>query len=226
MCDLEGRHVLEVSAGRKQEEVSKVLERLADADAVEAVSMDMSRPFREAVQLCLPQARIVVDHFHVIQHVGKAVKKVFSRLARSAAGKQQLEGQMHLFLRNHEDLSVEEQQSRTSLGLAFPELGIACQLKHDLQTWYATASAETAAALLDEWIARVSREGPAELRKALSAFRDWRQEMLAFFDWLPTRLSNGFVEGKNTRTKALMRQAYGYRNRRHLRLRILLEQGA
>jgi hypothetical protein len=36
-------------------------------------------------------------------------------------------------------------------------------------------------------------------------------------------LSNGFVEGKNNRTKALMRQGYGYRNRQHLRLRILLE---
>jgi len=29
--------------------------------------------------------------------------------------------------------------------------------------------------------------------------------------------------GKNNRTKALMRQGYGYPNRRHLRLRILLE---
>jgi hypothetical protein len=45
---------------------------------------------------------------------------------------------------------------------------------------------------------------------------------LAFVDYLPTRLSNGFVEGKNNRTKALMRQGYGYRNRRNLRLRILL----
>ena len=40
---------------------------------------------------------------------------------------------------------------------------------------------------------------------------------------LATRLSNGFVEGKNNRTKALIRQGYGYRNRDHLRLRILLE---
>jgi len=40
---------------------------------------------------------------------------------------------------------------------------------------------------------------------------------------LSTRLRNGFVESKNNRTKALMRQGYGYRNRRNLRLRILLE---
>lgn len=93
----------------------------------------------------------------------------------------------------------------------------------DLRTWYATATKATAAGKLESWMAAVQRTGPAELRKALSAFRNWRQEILAFFDFLPTRLSNGFLEGKNHRTKALMRQGYGYRNRHHLRLRIFLE---
>jgi transposase len=68
----------------------------------------------------------------------------------------------------------------------------------------------------------VQQSGFDHLRKALSAFKNWRQEILAFFQFLPTRLSNGFVEGKNNCTKAPMRQGYGYRNRRHLRLRILL----
>src|SRR5437588_1607413 len=223
-CDLEARQVLEVSAGRKKDDVASVLERLSDCDGVEAVSMDMSTTFREAVQLCLPRARIVADHFHVIQHVGKAVNKVIGRWAKKEEGKQALDGQRHLFLRNKENLSAEEEQSRATLALAFPEIAIAWQLKEDLRTWYATASAATAAAGLDMWIATGKRYGPAELRKALSAFRDWRREILAFFDFLPTRLSNGFVEGKNNSSNALMRQAYGYRNRRHLRLRILLEK--
>lgn len=223
LCDLAGRHVLEVSPGRTKEEVSRLLERLTDCEAVEAVSMDMSITFREAVQLCLPRARIVADHFHVIQHVGKAVNKVIGRWAKKQEGKQALDGHRHLFLRNQEDLSAEEEQQRSTLALAFPEIASAWQLKEALRTWYATASAATAAAGLDTWITAVKRDGPAELRKALSAFRDWRQEILAFFDFLPTRLSNGFVEGKNNRTKAIMRQGYGYRNRCHLRLRILLE---
>ncbi len=226
LCDLEGRTVLEVSAGRKKDEVASVLERLSNCDGVEAVSMDMSTPFREAVQLCLPRARIVADHFHVIQHVNKAVNKVIGRCAQKEGGQQALEGQRHLFLRNQEDLSAEEEQSRVARASAFPEIGRAWQLKEALRTWYATASAPTAEAGLDTWIAAVKRYGPTELRTALSAFRNWRREMLAFFDFLPTRLSNGFVEGKNNRTKALMRQGYGYRNRRHLRLRILLEVAA
>lgn len=223
LCDLEGRKVLEVSAGRKKEEVVGLLERLTNCDGVEAVSMDMSSPFREAVQLCLPHARIVADHFHVIQHVNKAVNKVIGRFAKKEEGKKALESQRHLFLRNQQDLSAEEEQTRASLAATFPEIDIAWQIKEALRTWYATTSAATAAAELDGWIATVKRDGPAELRKALSAFRNWRQEILAFFDFLPTRLSNGFVEGKNNRTKALMRQGYGYRNRSHLRLRILLE---
>jgi transposase len=222
LCDLEAHQVLEVSAGRKKDEVAGVLERLSDCDGVEAVSMDMSTTFREAVQLCLPRARIVADHFHVIQHVNKAVNKVLGRWAKKAEGKQALEGQRHLFLRNQEDLSAEDEQSRASLAAAFPEIGRAWLLKEALRTWYASTEASTAAADLDSWIAAVKRHGPKELRKALSAFRNWRREILAFFDFLPTRLSNGFVEGKNNRTKALMRQGYGYRNRRHLRLRILL----
>jgi len=223
LCDLEGRKVLEVSAGRKKEEVAGVLERLSNCDGVEAVSMDMSTTFREAVQLCLPHARIVADHFHVIQHVGKAVNKVLGRYANKEEGKKALECQRHLFLRNQEDLSVEEEQKRVNLAAAFPEIERAWQLKEALRTWYASTSAATAAADLDAWVAAVKRDGPTELRKALSAFRNWRQEILAFIDFLPIRLSNGFVEGKNNRTKALMRQGYGYRNRRNLRLRILLE---
>ena len=125
-------------------------------------------------------------------------------------------------MRNREDLSLEEEQTQATLAQAFPEIAVAWQLKEAVRTWYATASATTAATELDAWIATVKREGPAELRKALSAFRNWRQEILAFFDFLPTRISNGFVEGKNNRTKALMRQGYGYPNRRNLRLRILM----
>ena len=52
--------------------------------------------------------------------------------------------------------------------------------------------------------------------------KNWRQEILAFFQFLPILVSNGFVEGKNNRTKAMIRQAYGYHNRYNLRMRILL----
>jgi Transposase len=69
---------------------------------------------------------------------------------------------------------------------------------------HATTLAATAAAELDGWIATVKSDGPPELRKALSAFRDWRHEILAFSGFfLPTRLSNGFVESRTIAPKLL-----------------------
>lgn len=223
LCDLEARRVLDVVVGRTQTQVCPLLERLDAPERVEAVSMDMSGSFREAVQLCLPRARIVADHFHVVQHVGKALAQVLGRCASSQEGRATLKGHRHLFLRAQEDLEPEQETTRAQLAAHFLELEAAWRHKEVLRRWYASASALDAAAGLDAWIAGVDQEGPAELVQALSAFRSWRTEILNFFVFLPTRISNGFVEGQNNRTKALMRQAYGYRNQEHLRLRILLE---
>lgn len=90
-----------------------------------------------------------------------------------------------------------------------------------MRTWYATATVADAAQKLDVWIKQVREEGPDALRECLTPFKNWRQEILAYFHFLPLLVSNGFVEGKNNRTKAMMRQAYGYRNRYNLRMRIL-----
>jgi transposase len=62
----------------------------------------------------------------------------------------------------------------------------------------------------------VEREGPAELCEVLSVLRTWGEEIPGICAFLPIQLSSGFMEGKNNRTKTLMRQAYGYRNRRNL----------
>lgn len=221
--EVTGRRVVEIAAGRAQEQVVRLLERLDDPDRVAAVAMDMSGSFRAAVELCLPRAVIVADHFHVVQHVGKALAKVVARCAATTAGRSALNGKRHLFVRAQEALSDEEAAERAEIAGPFPELAAAWTAKEGLRTWYATATAQDAAAELDAWVTAVEQDGPDELRQALSAFRTWRREILAFFTFLPLRLSNGYVEGKNNRTKALMRQAYGYRNRHHLRWRILTQ---
>lgn len=222
LCDLETRDVLEVSSGRKKEEVVKLLKRLSNPEAVKAVSMDMSASFRPAVAAALPNAQIVVDHFHVIQHVMKAFRKVVSSWAHRKEGMILLHQKQHLFLRAKENLTQEETCERDKIGTRLPALEKAWQLKEALRTWYATATVADAAGRLDAWIKHVQQEGPTALREALSPFKNWRQEILAFFQFLPILVSNGFVEGKNNRTKTMMRQAYGYRNRYNLRMRILL----
>jgi transposase len=152
----------------------------------------------------------------------KAFRKVVSAWAHKKEGQILLYRKQHLFLRAQEDLTADEEKERVRIASHLPDLQTAWQLKEALRTWYATATRETAEEQLDTWIKLVREKGPDFLRQALSAFVKWKSEILAFFHFLPTRISNGFVEGKNNRTKAIMRQAYGYRNLHNLRLRILI----
>src|SRR3989440_710178 len=122
LCDLEDRDVLEVCEGRKKEEVVKLLERLSDPDAVRAVSMDMSASFRPAVAAALPNAQIVVDHFHVIQHVMKAFRKVLSSWAHRKEGMILLHRKQYLFLIAKDDLTEQEACERERIGTRLPIL--------------------------------------------------------------------------------------------------------
>lgn len=224
LCDLEKRCPLETCRGRTQEEVIRLLERLDHPERVEAVSLDMSGSFAPAIRQVLPKAVLVIDHFHVIQHVMKAFRKVVTRYAKQGKGQILLHHNQGLFLKPQEKLTQEQKQERARIASHLPGLETAWQIKEDLRQWYAQATVLTAEECLEKWIGRVRQSGPEELCKTLSAFSNWKPEILAFFRFLPTRISNGYVEGKNNRTKTMMRQAYGYRNFRNLRLRILAER--
>jgi Transposase and inactivated derivatives len=71
ISDLEGRKVLGIVEGCGKSNLEKYFTALPDPEIVEVVVMDMHEPFRQAVQMCLPRANIVVDKFHVIVHVNQ-----------------------------------------------------------------------------------------------------------------------------------------------------------
>ena len=176
------------------------------------------------VPLGLPGAQILSQRLSSEGGVEVTIISSAGRAACSRCGRMSpKQHDRRLRRKREENLTPEEEAARAQVADMFPDLAAAWRHKEALRRWYATARSLNAAAGLDDWMAGVRQEGPAELVQTLSAFRTWRTEILAFFASLPTRLSNGFVEGKNNRTKALMRQAYGYRNQAHLRLRILLE---
>ena len=76
IMDIEHKRVVGVVSGRGQKEVEGFLGRLPGAETVEVAVIDMHEPFRQAVEMSLPGARIVVDKFHVLRHVHHALEQV------------------------------------------------------------------------------------------------------------------------------------------------------
>lgn len=226
-CDLEERRVLDVVEGRDGESVRPYLEGLRKPDRVAVAVMDMSEGYRQVVQLCLPRATIVVDRFHAVRRVGQALDRVRLRLQRGRGDerKGRLYRLRYALLKMPDEWTEGERLGLEELFEQFPELKRAWELKEEFRAWYDSPDRATAEKELLAWEQAIKEKGPAEYQALFaegSMLGSWREELLNYFDH---SFTNGYTEGKNNRTKQLQRQAYGYRNRDNLRLRILLPAG-
>ena len=68
ICNLVKGEIMEVVEGQGRQKVEEYLDSLPEPERIRAVAMDMPEPFRQAVQMCLPLAKVVVDKFHLIRH--------------------------------------------------------------------------------------------------------------------------------------------------------------
>jgi transposase len=225
VCDAEKRQVLASLPGRDGVALQEWLEKREDPWAVEAAVIDMSLTYREVIELCLPKAKVVADRFHVVRRVGLALDQVRLRLQRARG--EEHDGELyelrHVLMTDRAKWSVEERRRVRQLFRELPELRRAWLLREQFRRWYEAKDRATAEKLLAKWEGRVQASGIPEFVRlsagANSMLVEWREPILNYFD---VRLTNGFAEGKNNRTKAIQRQAYGYTNPANLRLRILL----
>jgi len=221
ICNLVKGEVMEVVEGQGRQKVEEYLDSLFDPERVKGVAMDMHEPFRQAVQMCLPQAKVVVDKFHLIRHINGALDKVRSRLqGGNRRGKRRdLFKSRYTLLKGAERLADWEKARLNELFYRYPELGRAWVLKESFRGWYRETNRSRAEERLRSLEDTISNDYLPEFKELLHTLDNWRQEILNYFD---CRITNGFVEGKNNRIKTIKRMAYGYRNMDNFRLRILV----
>lgn len=220
ICDLVNRKVMDVVEGQGKQKVEEYLERLPEPEKVKAVAMDMHEPFRQAVQECLPKAKVVADKFHVVRHINEAVDKVRSRhQGGNTNGKRKdLFRSRYTLLKGTERLADWERGKLSALFFRYPEVYKAWELKEGFRAWYREpdrSSAQKALVTLED---KIIESHLPEFRVLLPLFSNWKAEILNYFDY---RITNGFVEGKNNRIKTIKRMGYGYRNMDNFRMRIL-----
>jgi len=67
LADINEHLLFEMLPKRDKQTVMNYLDSLPDSNNIKVVTMDMYRPYREAVYECLPDAAIVIDRFHVVK---------------------------------------------------------------------------------------------------------------------------------------------------------------
>jgi len=194
---------------------------------VREVCTDMYEGYTSAVREALPQARIVVDRFHLAKAYRECADELRKEVQRELKAElseteyEALKGTMWLFRRAHQDLDEEEKQRLELLFECAPNLKQAHQLREELTAIFETEqSKESGQAAIEDWQNRVRESGLRCFDSFLKTLGNWMDEITNYF---VSRLTSGFVEGFNNKIKVLKRRCYGITNLKHLYQRLCLD---
>ncbi|MFC5109429.1 ISL3 family transposase [Kibdelosporangium philippinense] len=197
---------------------------------VRVVAIDMCTVFKAAARAALPQARLVVDHFHLVQLANQALTEVRRRVTLQVRGRRGRKGNREWELRNrltrsaarmheqHLDPMIDDLRALPAV-IGTPILA-AWNAKEDLLDLLALARTHpdraTIWARLSRFYERCAASGLPELERLAGTVSAWWPEILAFLD---TDITNAGSEGTNRVIKTVARDAYGFRNPASQRLR-------
>ena len=181
-----------------------------------AVSMDLGPAFLKSVRAegHAPQAVVCADPFHLVKLVSEALDEVrrelWNQLRRLPDDRwaKDFKGSRWALLKNPEDLTDAQVAQLARIRRSGGGIARAYEMKEQFRAILAgDLTREEADELLDRWCARASRSRLAPFVKVAKTMRQRRDMIL---NAVEHGISNGRVEGFNTKVRLLIRRAYGF----------------
>ena len=128
----QNRNVVFVAEGNDSGSVGRFRDHLESkngkAEDVKHISSDMGSGYLKGAKTYFPNAKVTLDHFHVMQHMTEAVNDVRRREYAALVDEQDeerrmLKGQRYLFLKNYKNLDEGRKQALKGLMDTFHDLG-------------------------------------------------------------------------------------------------------
>ena len=194
----------------------------------------MYSPYLQVIKDCFPQAEIIIDRFHIVQLLNRALNQI--RIEEMKKNRyirprdyRKLKQQWKLVLKNEPDLNYEDFFThRLYEGMVSeyimveyllsisPRLRKSYEIVNQLKWALKNRRFDRFQAILNE---AKGNTYPQKIRTALTTLEKYIEAIERAFIY---NLSNGPIEGMNNKIKNIKRSGYGYRNFRNLKQRILI----
>ena len=217
--------------GRKEEHLDAFYKGigLKTSNMIKIAVMDMWKPFRNSTETNAPQAEIIYDKFHILQHLNQALDEVRRIEYKRVQGKerQYIKGQRYTLLSHKENLDLKGKRALNQLLKINKRLHKAYLLKESFAQLWDYNNPTWCRKFFDNW--------KEQLRwSRLTPYIEFAQMIENHWDGIVSyckpnnKVSLGFMEGMNNKIRVIQRRAYGIRNSEYLRLKVLasfLEEG-
>lgn len=183
------------------------------SQALRFICSDMWKPYLQVIAEKAGQALHVLDRFHIVAHLSKAIDQVRAEEAKDLKAKGYepvLTKTRWLLLKRPENLTA-NQETRLADLLRYNLRSVrAYLLKEELQLFWEYVSPAWAGRFLDGWCKKVMRSRLDPMKKVARMLRSHRELLLNWFR-AKGEISSGIVEGFNNKAKLTTRRAYGFR---------------
>jgi transposase len=185
---------------------------------IEAVCVDMWKPYQLSLEEWAPQGRIVYDKFHVLQHAQRALDEVRrAEFFRQGGRKRELvKGKRWLLLSRWVNLDTGQKRQLNQLFRLNRRVMKAYLLKESLDRLWSYRYEGAMLRYLRSWIDQLRWQRLQPFEKLAGMLLDHLEGIL---NYCRTKVPLGVVEAVNGNIKSLLRRGRGYKNFRYLLLK-------
>lgn len=192
------------------------------------VCSDMWKPYLRVVAKKARHAIHVLDRFHIMVHLNKAIDEVRAQEARALKARGLapiLTRTRWLLLKRPANITDAELPRLVDLLHYNLRAVRSYLLREEFQYFWAYVSPTWAGRFLDRWCTKVLRSRIAPMQKVVRMLRRHRPLLLNWFRAKGT-LSTAVVEGFNNKARVTTRTAYGFRTYRAMEIALYHTLGA
>lgn len=217
--DSHAKRLLWVAEHRKEESLSGFFDWIGKrrSNKIKFACTDMWKAYLNVIRERAPNALNILDRFHIVAHMNKAVDEVrakeMKRLKAKGVGAI-LTNMKWVLLRRPYNLR-KEQKGRLGLLLSMNlRSARAYLLKEDFQHFWNYKTKGWAVKFMKQWCTRAMRSKLDPMKKVARMLRTHEKLILNWFE-AKEHIQLGVVEGLNNKAKLTFRKAYGIRSFRN-----------
>lgn len=209
------RRLLHVAEKRTVESLLGFFATLGErrAAGIRYVCSDMWKPYLKVIAEKLPQAIHILDRFHIVANLNKALNEIRAAEARRLKAEgypETLKHTKYCFAKNPENLT-DRQKARLDDVLKLDLKSVkAYLLKESFQMLWRYESPRWARWFLRKWCFKAARSKLDPIKRFVKSIRKHEELIINYFA-AKKAFSSGIVEGLNRNVNLATRKAYGFR---------------
>jgi transposase len=211
--DLNRSCVVWVGPGKKRTTIDKFFnEMLSDYQKkkIEWACCDMSETYIGAVLEHCPNARLVLDRFHIVKALSEAMDEVRKQEWRKATGAERkaLKGLRWILFKHPSNRTPEDKRILAMIRRSNRRIHRASVLKDEFEQFWNYKAEWAARRFLRGWCTTALKSRLQPIRDFVATLRKHTENIITF---IPSRLTNATAEGLNRIIRIVKNRASGFR---------------